>query len=111
MKKQSGRNKIHVKVGDMVELISGVHAGERGEVASVSRKEKKVIVEGVNISVKHVKPTQQGVAGTIERVASPMYCCKVMLVCPKCDRTTRVAHGTDESGLKKRKCKRCGNLF
>ena len=111
MKNRVIRNKLHVKTGDTVEVISGTHKGDRGAVIGVSTREKKVIVEGVNISTKHIKPTQQGVAGTIERVASPMYCCKVMLVCPKCSKKTRLAHERDESGVKKRKCKSCGNLF
>lgn len=105
------RNKIHVKKGDLVEIISGKNKMSRGVVATVSTKEKKIIVEGANISIKHVKPTQEGVAGRIEKVESPIYACKVMLVCSKCDKKTRIAHGYDEQGNKKRKCKNCDNLF
>ena len=111
MKKVSIRKKLHVKTGDMVEVISGKNKGQIGKIAAVSIKEGKVIVEGVNIMTKHLKPKQQGVAGSLVKVEAPMYSSKVMLVCPKCNVKTRVAHEKDENGMKKRKCKKCSNLF
>ncbi len=110
MKRLLKVKKLHVKTGDMVEVISGKNKGQSGKVAQVSRKEGKVIVEGVNISTKHLKPTQQGTAGSLIKVESPMYACKVMLVCPKCNKRTRVAKVVEE-GVKKRKCKKCNELF
>ena len=110
MKKLMRVKKLHVKKGDMVEVINGKNKGQTGKIAEVSRKEGKVIIEGVNISTKHLKPTQQGVAGSLIKVESPMYACKVMLVCPKCNKRTRVAHVKDD-GVKKRKCKKCSELF
>ena len=111
MKKISEKKKLHVKKGDMVEVISGRNKGQGGKVAEVSRKEGKVIVEGVNIMTKHLKPQQQGVAGSIINVEAPLYSSKVMLVCPKCNVKTRVAHEKDANGIKKRRCKKCSNLF
>ena len=111
MKKQLERKKIHVKTGDMVKVISGKEKGNTGKVVEVSRKEGKIIIEGVNISTKHLKPKTQGTAGSLIKVESPMYSCKVMLVCPKCNNATRVGHEKADDGTKKRRCKKCSNLF
>ena len=111
MKKDLCRKKLHVKTGDTVFVISGKNKGQTGKIAAVSRKEGKVIVEGVNIMTKHLKPRQQGTAGSLIKVEAPMYSSKVMLVCPKCNEKTRIAHEIDKDGTKKRKCKKCSNLF
>ena len=105
------RNKLHVRKGDLVKVMSGSCKGATGKIAAVSIKEKKVIIENVNVAIKHLKPRQQGQAGSIVKVEAPMYASKVMLVCPKCSKTTRIAHGFDEKQQKKRKCKHCGELF
>lgn len=105
------KRKLHVKTGDEVMVISGKDKGKTGKVVAVSLKEGKVIVEKINISKKHLKPRRQGEVGSIVDVESPMYASKVMLVCPKCSKATRIAHGFDDDGNKKRKCKHCNNLF
>ena len=84
-------NKLHVKVGDTVMLMVGDKKGDRGKtgkVLTVSPKEGKVIVEGINMVTKHVKPRQQGQLGGRVQAESPIYACKVMPVCPKCSRPT-----------------------
>ena len=100
-------NNINVKTGDNVKVISGHHKGDSGKVVAVSAKEGKVIVEGVNMVTKHVKPRQAGQQGGRIQAEGAMYASKVMLVCPKCDKTTRVAHKI-EDGKKIRVCKHCG---
>lgn len=111
MKNSLKKSKLHVKRGDLVEVLSGKNKGQSGKVVEVSTKEKKVIVAGVNVSKKHLKPRQEGVAGSIVNVESPMYACKVMLICPKCNKRTRVFHVKDEKNVKCRKCKKCEHLF
>jgi len=105
-------SKMHVKTGDTVEIISGRGKGKRGKILEVSPSEKKVIIEGRNIVKKHVKPRRQGQAGGIIEAEAPLYACKVMPVCPKCDQPTRVGY-TVEKGKKLRVCKRadCGAKF
>ncbi len=100
-------NSLNVKTGDKVQVISGAEKGKQGKVVSVSAKENKVIVEGVNKVTKHVKPRAQGQLGGRIEAEGAMYASKVMLVCPKCDKTTRVAHKI-EDGKKIRVCKHCG---
>ncbi|MDE6732089.1 MAG: 50S ribosomal protein L24 [Oscillospiraceae bacterium] len=103
-------SKVHVKTGDTVMLMVGDKKGDRGKkgkVLEVSPKEGKVIVEGINLVTKHIKPRQQGELGGRVQAESPIYACKVMPVCPKCDKPTRVGHKI-EDGKKIRVCKHCG---
>ena len=102
--------KMHIKTGDTVMILSGKDAGKTGKVLAVSPKEDKVIVEGINVVKKHVKPRKMGEAGGIIKAESALYADKVQLVCPKCGAATRVGHeGTGKD--KKRVCKKCGAKF
>ena len=99
-------NKVHVKTGDEVVVINGKYRGKRGKVMQVSPSEGKVIVEGVNIVTKHVKPRKMGEPGGLIQAERALYADKVQLVCPKCGRPTRVGHKTDSKGKKVRTCKK-----
>ena len=105
-------SKVHVKTGDEVIVIQGKDRGKKGKVLQVSPSEGKVIVEGVNIVSKHVKPRKMGEAGGILKAESALYADKVQLVCPKCGQPTRVGHIV-EDGKKFRVCKKasCGAKF
>ncbi len=103
-------NKIHVKTGDMVMIMTGRDRGNKGKVMQVSPDEKKIIVEGQNIVTKHVKPRRQGEPGGLVKAEAPLYACKVMPICPKCEKPTRVGH-TVKDGKKARVCKKCGAEF
>ena len=100
-------NKVHVKKGDTVVVLSGKDKGKKGKVLEVSPREEKVIIEGINMVSKHVKPRKMGEPGGIVKAEAPMYACKVMRVCPKCDKTTRAASKIVD-GKKVRVCKHCG---
>ena len=99
--------KVHVKKDDTVVVISGDDKGKKGKVLTVSPKERKVIVDGVNIVTKHAKPRRQGEAGGIMKVEGAIYADKVQLYCAKCDKATRAAHKTVD-GKKVRVCVKCG---
>ncbi|MBR7009180.1 MAG: 50S ribosomal protein L24 [Ruminococcus sp.] len=101
-------NKVHVKTNDTVIVLSGKDKGRKGKVLQVSPKEGKVIVEGLNLVTKHVKPRRQGEQGGIVEAEAAMYASKVQLVCPKCSKATRIAHKILEDGSKVRVCKSCG---
>ena len=103
-------NKLHVKSGDTVVILSGKDRGKKGKVLAVSPKESKVIVEGANIISKHVKPKKMGEAGGIIKAESAIYACKVQVVCPACGLATRVAHKV-EDGKNIRVCKKCGKAL
>jgi len=99
--------KVHVKKDDMVIVISGDDKGKKGKVLRVSPKEGKILVSGVNIVKKHVKPRKQGEEGGILEVEGALYADKVQLYCSKCDKGVRAKHKMD--GDKKiRVCAKCG---
>lgn len=110
-KAQMTAHKLHVKSGDTVMIMSGRDKGLQGKVLQTSPAEGKVIVEGRGMVKKHVKPRKQGEQGGIVKAESAMYACKVMPVCPKCSKPTRVGHGTAKDGGKTRVCKKCGAEF
>ena len=102
--------KMHVRTGDTVQIISGKDKGKQGKVLEVSPKEGKIIIEGCNMVTKHVKPRAMGQQGGIVQAEAPLYACKVMPVCPKCGKPTRVHHKVNADGTKERQCK-CGETF
>lgn len=106
-------NKIHVKTGDTVVILSGKDKGKKGKVIAVSPKEQKLIVEGLNMVTKHVKPRRQGEAGGVVKAEAAMYACKVQAICPKCGKPTKIGHVINKDGSKVRVCKNanCGAEF
>ncbi len=103
-------SKVHVKTGDEVIVLQGKDKGKKGKVLQVAPSEGKLIVEGINIVSKHVKPRKMGEAGGIIKAESALYACKVQLVCPKCGQPTRIGHIID-GDKKMRVCKKCDAKF
>ena len=100
-------NKMSIKKDDTVVVITGKDKGQRGKVLTVIPKEGKVVVEKINLVSRHTKPRKQGDEGGIIQKEAPLYACKVMRVCPKCDKPTR-ATSKMVDGKKVRVCKHCG---
>ena len=98
---------MNVKKNDTVVVLSGKDKGKRGKVLSVDPKTRKVVVEKINMASRHQKPRKQGEEGGIIQKEIPLYASKVITVCPKCSKPTRVAHKI-EGGKKVRVCKHCG---
>ena len=82
-------SKMNIRKDDTVIVLSGDDKGVTGKVISVSPSERKVIVEGVNIIHKHVKPRRQGETGGIIDAEGAIYADKVAVVCPKCGKACR----------------------
>jgi len=101
---------MRIKKGDTVKVLSGNDKGKTGEVLEVIPKTSRVIVKGVNIRKKHVKPRKQGEEGGIIPVECSIYSSKVNIVCPKCNKATRVAV-KKEGKEKTRVCKKCGAII
>ena len=99
--------KLHVKSGDTVVVLSGESKGVKGKVIAASPEEGKVIVEGANIVSKHVKARRQGEKSQILKTEAAMYASKVQLVCPKCNKGVRT-HAKVVNGKKVRVCAKCG---
>lgn len=100
-------NTLNVKRGDKVVVLSGKDKGKTGKVLSAFPKKGMVVVEGIAVTAHHTKPRKQGDQGGIINRETPIRACKVMRVCPKCDKPTRVAHKIAD-GKKTTVCKKCG---
>ena len=98
---------MKLKKGDNVLVLSGNDKGKTGEVLEIIPKTQKVIVKGVNIRKKHVKPRKAGEEGGIIPSEFPIHSSKVNVICPKCQKATRVGY-VIEDGKKVRVCKKCG---
>jgi large subunit ribosomal protein L24 len=99
-----------IQKGDTVEVIAGKDITERGEVMEVIKKENRVVVSGVNVMKKHQKARQAGrqqVQAQIVDFNAPIHISNVMVVCPKCDKATRVGIRTRDDGSRTRFCKKC----
>ncbi len=99
--------KVHVKRDDTVIIVSGDDKGKTGKVLQVSPKEGKIIVEGINIVKKHVKPRPPQENGGIVEAEGAFYACKAQLYCSKCKKATRASYKID-GDQKKRVCAKCG---
>ena len=104
-------SKMKIKKGDTVRVITGKDKGKEGKVLVVDKKNERVIVEGVNMITKHVRPRREGEEGGRIQAEGAFYASKAMLVCPSCGKATRVAHKVLEDGTKKRACKKCNATF
>ena len=98
---------MKIKKGDTVQVLSGNDKGKKGEVLEVIPKTEKIIVKGVNIRKKHVKPRKQGEEGGIIPVECAIHSAKVNVVCPKCNKPARIGYEMDKNE-KVRVCRRCG---
>ena len=102
---------MNIKRDDTVLVIAGKDKGKRGRVREVRPADNKIIIEGINIVKKHTRGRQGArQAGVIEQEA-PMNPSKVMVVCPKCDRGTRIGHAFVANDQKVRQCRNCGEIF
>lgn len=102
--------KIYVNKGDKVKIISGTDKDKTGKVLQVMPRSRRIIVEGVNIVKKHMRPTQDNPQGGIIDKEAPIYSSKAMLICPRCNRPARVGYKFLADGHKARYCKNCGEV-
>ena len=99
---------LHVKSSDRVIVLSGKDKGKTGNVTKVYVADKKVKVEGLNMVTKAQKPQPAAnIQGGLVKMEAPMDVSNVMVVCPACEKPTRIAHKV-ENGKKIRVCKHCG---
>ena len=96
--------------GDKVQVLIGKDKGREGEVVKSFPKKSTLVVKGLNIFKKHVKPSQNQPGKIIEK-ERPLYISKLMLICPECKKPTRVGYKIDKSGAKYRICKKCQTII
>jgi large subunit ribosomal protein L24 len=105
------RTSIHVKRGDTVEVITGKYRGKRGKVLRVLPKHGRIIVEGLMVAKRHMKPNEKMPAGGIVEKEMPFVAGKAMLVCTRCGRAVRFGHRVLDDGTKVRICRHCGEII
>ena len=105
------KNSLHVKSGDRVIILAGKDKGKMGNVKKVNPSESEVIVEGLNMITKAQKAQPAyGINGGLLKLEAPIDSSNVMIVCPACEKPTRVAH-KEVDGKKVRVCKKCGETL
>lgn len=98
--------KFKIRSGDTVRVLRGKDKGKQGKVLSVFPKESRLVVEGMNIVHKHVRPRRSGEKGQRVQVPAPVRISNVQLVCPQCKKGTRI--GIRRVGdQRERICKKC----
>ena len=98
---------MKLRKGDTVKVLSGNDKGKTGEILEIIPKTEKIVVKGINIRKKSVKPRRQGEQGGIIPSEASIHSSKVALVCPKCGKATTVGYLV-EKDEKVRVCKKCG---
>ncbi len=101
------RAKTHLKVNDQVEVIAGKDKGRVGKVIKVNATDGKAIVEKINMIKRHTKPSQTNQQGGIIEKEAALDASNLMVICPKCSKTSRVGKKILEDGSKVRICKKC----
>jgi large subunit ribosomal protein L24 len=105
--------KLHIRSGDTVEVIAGNSKGMQGRVLRALPRENRVVVEGVNIVVKHMKPRRGNQQGGRIEMEAPIDASNCLVLCPnrECDRHdrgVRTRTRVDDDGTRQRVCARCG---
>ncbi|MFS0490322.1 50S ribosomal protein L24 [Leadbetterella byssophila] len=103
--------KLHVKSGDTVQVISGNSKGKTGKIVEVLVKKNRVVVEGVNLIKKHIKPSAQNPQGEIREVEGSIHISNVKLVDPSTGKATRTGRKLNEAGKLQRYSKATGKFI
>lgn len=99
---------MKIKKGDQVQIITGKDRGKRGKVLKSIIENGKIVVEGLNIVKKHMRPKKEGEKGKIVEVSMPINVSNVMIVCPKCSKPSRIGYKIEKKN-KSRMCKKCNS--
>lgn len=111
-KKQKPKfHKMHVKTGDTVQVISGSDKGKVGEVIKALPQESKIVIQGVNLKTKHVKPQAEGESGRIVTQEYPIHSSNVMFYSTKQNVTSRICYTFTAEGKKVRMLKKTGEII
>ncbi len=102
---------LRIKKEDTVVVLTGKEKNKRGRVIAIFPKTGRLLVERVNMIKKHMKPNQQYKQGGIIEMEASLESSNVMLVCPKCDKPSRVENQVFEDGKKHRVCKKCKEVM
>ncbi|GMT47491.1 MAG: 50S ribosomal protein L24 [bacterium] len=102
---------LKIKKSDKVIVISGKEKGKQGKILSIIPKKNRVIVQSVNMIKRHMKPSRQYSQGGIIEKEGALHISKIMLVCPRCQKPSRISNHILDDGRKVRLCKRCKEVI
>lgn len=106
---------MKIKKNDKVQIIAGKDKGKSGKVLQVFPENKRASIEGLNLLIKHLRPRKEGEKGQRIEFPAPLNISNTMLICPKCDKPTRVGYKVTESSEGKNKkvrmCKKCQQVI
>ena len=101
---------LRMRKDDTVMVITGVEKGKKGRVIGVDTGSNRMLVEGVKMIKKHMKPNNKFKQGGIIEKEAPIHRSNLMFVCPKCDKPTKIGASILGDGKKVRRCKKCGEV-
>lgn len=109
MKTVTTKIAIRFRIGDTVKVMTGKDKGKTGKVTQIIPSIQRVVVEGANKMVKHLRSQKAGQAGQRIEFDAPLPVSNLQLVCPKCGKVTRIGHqvGKDKDAGKIRVCAKC----
>lgn len=102
---------LSIKKNDTAIVISGKEKGKKGRIISVMPSKERVLIENINIIKKHMKPNRQNTQGGIISKEGALHISNIMLVCPKCNKPTRISNVLIENQKKVRMCKKCKEVI
>ncbi|MFH1745371.1 MAG: 50S ribosomal protein L24 [bacterium] len=106
---------MNIKKNDKVKIIAGKDSGKTGKVLQVFVSDRRASIEGLNILIKHLRPSKKGEKGQRIEFPAPLNLSNLMLICPKCNKPTKVGSKIIESENKKKKkfraCKKCNEII
>ena len=98
---------MKIKKGDKVRILAGKDKGKTGKVLQVFIDRDKISVEGINLLFKNMRPKKQGEKGQRIQFPAPLSISNIVLVCPKCNKPTRIGYKILENKKKVRVCRKC----
>ncbi len=102
---------LRIKKNDTVIITTGKEKGKKGRVLAFSSSNDRIIVEKINIVKRHMKPTRKYSQGGIIDKEAPVHISNVMLICPKCNKPTRIRNSFLQDNRKVRMCKKCNEVM
>jgi large subunit ribosomal protein L24 len=105
------RGENYLKRDDRVEVIAGRDKGRVGKILRVLPDRDRAVVERINVVKRHTKPSMANQQGGIIEKEAPIHVSNLMLICPKCAKTSRIGKKVLEDGSKVRVCKKCGETI
>ncbi|PIY96349.1 MAG: 50S ribosomal protein L24 [Candidatus Kerfeldbacteria bacterium CG_4_10_14_0_8_um_filter_42_10] len=101
---------MELRKGDQVKIVLGKDRGKKGKIIQIFPEKNLIVIEGLNLRVKHARPKKEGQKGERVQFSAPMDASNALLVCPRCGKPTRIGHKNIEN-KKSRMCRKCKEVI